>query len=557
MPAPGFWSGSTVVDSSGDADIDALLGGTRWTGPSITYSFPSRGAIWGTSPSTAYGASGEPWSAAYEPLSESDRGYFTSAIQQWANVANLQVTLVADTTTSVGDIRAAYSGGDDSTQAWAYLPDNTAIAGDIWFNTFGTSASEVWTTGSYEYLTVLHELGHALGLKHPFEGTAVLPLGLDSKSFTVMSYSGENGNHSTRMSFYPTTPMILDIDAMQYMYGANTAYHAGNDSYAYSDATYYNETIWDGGGTDTLAYTGTVSSDIDLRAGVQYGSSIGLPVYITSRSGATLHPIHNVWIADGVVIENAAGGSGNDTLTGNNAANVLDGSAGADSMLGGAGNDTYVLSGADQIVENAGEGTDLILSDRTYSLLSAPNVENLSLYGNAAATVGGSDARNILTGNNAANALNGLAGADVLKGMDGFDTLRGGDGADTLYGGFGDDRLKGNSGADRFVFDSALSASGNTDTIIDFKVAEHDKIWLDNDIFTALGTQTATTKLPAGRFSGDGVAHDSNDNIVYDPSTGVLTYDSNGNQPGGSTVIAIIGTTVHPVLHYTDFQIIG
>ena len=102
--------------------------------------------------------------------------------------------------------------------------------------------------------------------------------------------------------------------------------------------------------------------------------------------------------------------------TGNALDNRLDGSlnSAANTLAGGQGNDTYVVGAGDVIVENAGEGVDLVLSDVSY-VLSA-NVENLTLTGLAASSGTGNSLINVLTGNAAENVLDGRGGADTLIG---------------------------------------------------------------------------------------------------------------------------------------------
>jgi serralysin len=267
-------------------------------------------------------------------------------------VADLQFVEVVDNTSTVGDLRFAFSGGDtaDEAQAWAYLPGPYAAGGDVWFSNSSTSySSGVWSLGSYEYLTVIHEVGHTLGLKHPFDDTPAknggitLPKSLDAGSYTVMSYSAFNGDNYTYFNYDPTTPMVLDIAAMQYIYGANTTYNNGDNVYAFNGADFYNETIWDAGGTDTIVYASTVGGLIDLRQGAAYGSRVGQDIEIW-RGSKLLGAVNNVWIANGAVIENATGGSGNDRIFGNEANNLLDGAEGSDVIAGGAGDDVYTVA---------------------------------------------------------------------------------------------------------------------------------------------------------------------------------------------------------------------
>ena len=189
--------------------------------------------------------------------------------------------------------------------------------------------------------------------------------------YTIMSYNP--GPHVTQYLRYgmPMSPMAFDIAAAQFMYGPNTNYHAGSDTYVLPGA---NEPqmgwrcIWDTGGTDTIRYDGQLNATIDLRpASLVFGDPI---------AGGALSRAAGIFggftIANGVVIENAVGGNGNDTLVGNSAGNFLDGRAGNDSLDGGAGNDTAFFSGpqAAYTVTDLGgsfsvagpQGTDTLIS---------------------------------------------------------------------------------------------------------------------------------------------------------------------------------------------------
>jgi VCBS repeat-containing protein len=160
----------------------------------------------------------------------------------------------------------------------------------------------------------------------------------------------------------------------------------------------------------------------------------------------------------------------------------------------------------------------------------------------------------LLYGFNNADLMFGGTGDDSLFGQTGNDTMDGGAGNDLLSGGAGRDNLTGGAGADTFSFDAALSASTNVDTILDF-VSGTDRIALEGSIFTAL----AAGPLAAGAFDvvGSGPAADANTRIIYDPSTGGLSYDADGTGAGFAAVqFAIIGATTHPALAATDFAVV-
>ena len=131
----------------------------------------------------------------------------------------------------------------------------------------------------------------------------------------------------------------------------------------------------------------------------------------------------------------ALSGTGNDLnnlLIGNGLDNSLTGGLGADTMQGGLGNDSYTIdSTGDVINENAGEGTDTVMSGLTWTL--GTNLERLVLTGTSAVNGIGNTASNALTGNSAANVLTGLGGNDLLDGKAGADSMVGGLGDDTYY----------------------------------------------------------------------------------------------------------------------------
>jgi Ca2+-binding RTX toxin-like protein len=201
------------------------------------------------------------------------------------------------------------------------------------------------------------------------------------------------------------------------------------------------------------------------------------------------------------------GGNGNDTLIGAAGNDFLNGGAGVDIMFGGAGNDTYRVDNIlDQAIEAAGQGNDRIVSSMIVTtLLITPNIENLTLV-NAALAGTGNNLNNQILGNNNSNQLFGLggddamaggAGTDIMVGGAGNDVLRAGARNDRLVGGSGRDTLFGDVGADRFQFlspNDSPAVLANEDTILDFNRAQGDKIDLlviDADT-TAVGNQAFT-----------------------------------------------------------------
>ncbi len=202
------------------------------------------------------------------------------------------------------------------------------------------------------------------------------------------------------------------------------------------------------------------------------------------------------------------GGAGEDVLARGNGNDTFRGIGGSDVYEGGLGNDTYILAtSGDTVVEAAGAGTDTVRAG--YSLALMANVENLVLTGTSAVNGTGNTLANSLTGNGAANSLAAGAGNDVLT---------------------------GGLGNDAFVFNAALSGTGNVDTIRDMNEAGNDTIRLENAVFTAL-TQTGVLKDAAFRSNLTGLAQDSSDRIIFERDTGEIYYDSNGSTAGGTYVL--------------------
>ncbi|MBK8176690.1 MAG: matrixin family metalloprotease [Rhodospirillales bacterium] len=464
MVSPNSASASSTVGDSGDYRIDALIEGDKWggsvgVGATISYSFASTSSVW----ASGYGL-GEPSKSGYQPLNATEQAWFRSALAAWSDVANVKFVETTETSSNVGDIRVAYSSLssiDSNAYAWSYYPSSYAESGDVWLN---DDYSWSYGVGSYSYMTLIHEIGHTLGLKHPFEGGDTLPTLEDNYQYTLMSYTDSDG-----ADVYPSTPMLYDVLAIQYIYGANYATRSGDTVYTSNPGELRARAIWDGGGNDTFdlsAHTSWV--DVDLRPGGF--SSIGL-----NSDGS--HAIDNIAICFGTVIENAIGGSGDDTIGGNTANNHLDGGGGNDQLFGGngadslaggtgddllnggagadtldggtgvntlfgaGGDDLYLLSSArDIIIERAGAGIDSVQSFVTCSL--SANVENLTLLGSD--DIDG-------TGNALANTLNGNAGANLLAGAAGYDTILGGSGGDTIHGGAGNDSVIGGNGPDALL----------------------------------------------------------------------------------------------------------
>ncbi|MDQ4086812.1 MAG: hypothetical protein M3177_02170 [Pseudomonadota bacterium] len=287
-----------------------------------------------------------------------------------------------------------------------------------------------------------------------------------------------------------------------------------------------------GGGNDTYVVDNIGDKALEASAS---GGTDTVESSVSFTLGANVEKL----ILTGSAASKATGNALANTLTGNSAANILNGGTGADTMTGGGGNDTYVVDNAlDKAVEgSASGGTDTVQS--AVSFILGANLENLTLTGTAANG----------TGNALANIIAGNASANVLKGGEGADTLRAGGGDDQLYGGAGADLIFGGDGADRFVFDQPAGAA-NADRIGDFTRGQ-DKILLENAVFAGLPAGA----LAPGALRIGSAAADADDRIIYNPTTGVLSFDRDGTGTAAALQFAVLDNKP-ATLSASDFTVI-
>ncbi|MAK80619.1 M10 family metallopeptidase [Phenylobacterium sp.] len=497
--------------------VASLLTATRWWGGStITYSIPREGSTW-----PGYGAGEEPSVAGYGVLNSAQSLQFTAAVQTWDRLIASQF-VQTDDLTSPGQIRVAFTNvdavddDDDGETSWgfAYYPASYGGAGqpymgDIWIS--HEEAGSSFSVGGFDFGATIHELGHALGLKHPFEDGTTLPTAYDSKRYTVMSYTEPVDSlywqavaTSTGVQINPTrvapeTPMVFDIMAIQARYGADPATGAGSTTYSWDQNRPFLQAIYDAGGVDTFDLSNhTRGSVIDLAPGAyssiaQFSAQAQIAEMLVRFPWAQdffnehiLKPETYTWtdnlgIAYNTVIENVIAGSGADTILGNSADNVIRGGDGRSYLRG--------MDGADQI--SGGRDFDDLHG----------NAGNDTLWGAGGDdwVVGGKD-NDLLQGEAGADIVYGNLGNDTGHGGDGNDLIRGGQGNDQLFGGPGNDWMSGDKGNDTLsggagadVFNTFGDAG--IDRVLDFNSAEGDRVRFDPGTTWTLGFSGADTVI--------------------------------------------------------------
>lgn len=524
------------VSSTGNNAIDSLLWGVRWQDQTISYSFPTAGSTFVPDYSTA----AEPWSR-FSTLTTSMRQGARQALSIWSAVANVTFSEVTEPTAS-GVIRFGQSSAPST--AWSYYPYYDESGGDIWFGYQYDYTSPHWQTYSdYAFFSTLHEIGHSLGLKHPgyYSSSDTPPyadVSIDAYQYSVMSYysyPGASMNTFPGSTSYPQTPMLDDVAAVQYIYGANYTYNAGNTTYSFSPAdTKIFQTIWDGGGIDTYdasAYTQNVT--LQLEPG--YWSTLGAS-QLADLGNNVKAPgsVANAYLYQNDVrslIENAIGGSGDDTLRGGPGNNSLTGGNGADQLWGGSGGNDTLLGGVgdDGYWWGSGDASDVVASDSSMAgdVLRLYNLQrgsyagwnqggDLMLQANDGSTLdvkdwytqddatriqsfvfadlaayawnNGKTAIVNLYGNVYGNGVHKAVAADssmcILRGTSGADTLIGGAGTDQLWGGAGgNDELTGGAGSDTYWFtadqgkDTVTAAADNSEDVVRFAT-----VWQPSDL---------------------------------------------------------------------------
>jgi serralysin len=282
----------------------------------------------------------------FTPFTQAQKVAARTAFDHLSTLLPIRFVEITETTaanTPVGEIRMTNNTQADSAgYAAPPVADDTLFRGDVFLSNEYVGSD--FAPGSEDYDTLVHEIAHALGLKHPGNYNAgsepstepgnYLASSEDSKMLSVVSYA-EHVDGLQRVDFGP-----YDLLALQTLYGLQ-AQNTGNNTYAWTNSIGRQlQTLVDDGGKDTIDLRQiTHPTVIDLREG--QSSNVGMRL----SEGIEVPSRLNVQIAFGTVIEGVIGSDVEDTITGNASPNVLEGRGGNDVLDGAEGLDTAVWSG--------------------------------------------------------------------------------------------------------------------------------------------------------------------------------------------------------------------
>ena len=590
------------VGASGNPSIDGIVQGTAWTATTLDFSVPTSAAYEASDSEAAQGfRSVSPAQHAVADCTltgaTSVSGYASTSLGAVASFTNEAFT---DTGTGAASIMLASSSVPATSET--YTPSGAVQSGDVWFGQAfdGSPTLDLRNPvrGNYAYFSIVHELGHALGLKHGNEAGGVanetLPAATDDVEYSLMTYAsyvGSPGEYDTcGPDSHPQTFMMDDIAALQYLYGANFSV-VGPTTYRWDPATgetFINgvsqgrpsgnkvfQTIWNGDGKEATYDFSQYSSgvQVNLNPGASSVTSTAQLADLGAGHSAQGNVYNALQFQDDPrsLIANAFGGSGNDVLTGNAADNLLKGGLGVNTIDGGGGTNTalYDVTRQQAVISLAGDGTmevafaggqdslrniqALHFSNETVAVATMPWLSYTVTASGAAGTVAMDDPgvgapsylhAQYITAGATAEALSTQAPSVFIHGGSGDDAIQVSSGQNVLDGGLGSNFLIGGTGTDTFFTDARAPGSvwntirnlhaGDAATLWGFAAGVSSYRW--DGVAGAAGFQGAT--LRADIAGGAGRTGSGVDASITFAGLSVQQAQglqiTTGTQPGGS-----------------------
>ncbi|PXW58726.1 hemolysin type calcium-binding protein [Chelatococcus asaccharovorans] len=351
------------------SEIDSLLSGEKWQYKYISFSFPKEISQYG--PDYEHDPPRD-FTEVSDNVKEKVRAIFAE-IERVVDVRFVEMSQdPGQAIIRIGQCRVANPN--------AFYPHDHGCAGDIWLP--ATDKYRAPEIASFAHHAIRHEIGHALGLKHPHESQPYgrMPAEMDSTRFTVMSYDSHRDVRALGCDYgdLPQSLMPLDLLALQSLYGARVGVPASDDVYSWDPSTgarlvngtdrggatgsYVFEMVADSGGWDTFDFSNyTNPLTISLRPGEACHAK--RPPDVQPDNCAERIAVFTPHILDGkadFLIEVAIGGAGDDYIEGNHVGNCLRGGAGNDLMRGGAGDDLVEGGDGDDVI-SGDEGDDFLV----------------------------------------------------------------------------------------------------------------------------------------------------------------------------------------------------
>jgi len=333
-----YWISALMFNSGAGLNDATLLGSAK----TFKYAFPGQLPTYYSGTSQADGS--------FVGFSDIQKTRTVVALNYIETVIDVKFVLETDTTVlnSAKSLNTLSFGTNAQTNSagYAFGPSSRSDGNDVFLNKTEADVKDL-AEGTYGSQILIHEIGHALGLKHPFEKNGAandsaeppyLTGNEDNTLWSVMSYN-DDPIGQTSLKYSP-----LDIAALQYIYGPSTSARTTADTYVISETEA--NFIWDGGGTDKISAASS-SKAVTIYMEPGYWG------YVGTAKAEKITTAGQITVNFGSQIENLDGSSLGDSLYGNALANAINGNAGNDTVQAFAGNDTI----------DGGDGQDTVVYD--------------------------------------------------------------------------------------------------------------------------------------------------------------------------------------------------